>query len=370
MVTAPKRAILLIVLFSVLLRSCPHALPVPSTGIATTSSVSTSDPIHLGKKTNSSVSISNDVQGHLSHQSTMKGCSLSALLHNRSHALHIRMQTETQQSILARPTRVRPRRRALAAEEDDDEEGEDDDDEGDDEVEEGSPTPSADGAMTTVTNVGVVKTVRAATEERGNVDGGHHDGQVIPGVPIPGGESDGTNVTHLTYMLTKMIKTYKIRSVVDMPCRNTLHWFPELLNKLDFEVAGFKYYCVDTHSKSHEDIAHLFGEEGSPEFIHIRPDESRVLPKVDLVFSWDGPQQWGVRATWAFFTGLREMRPKYVMVSNNPGAANSERIGLLNLRKQPFHFAQAMRVISHVFDPEKGKKQMLLYEMDGIRRGF
>lgn len=178
------------------------------------------------------------------------------------------------------------------------------------------------------------------------------------------------NVTHLSYMVFKIIKQNDIRSLIDMPCRTTLKWFPELLNRIDFEVIGFKYYCVDTDEHSQDDIRALHSEAGSPEFLHITPEESHLLPKVDLVFSWDGPQQWGVKKTWAFFTALRQIRPKFLMVTNNPGIVNTngER-GKLNLRKQPFHFAQALRVISRVHEDEN-PKQLLFYEMNGVRRGF
>lgn len=155
---------------------------------------------------------------------------------------------------------------------------------------------------------------------------------------IPGGVVDGTNITHLSYMIFKLIKKYEITSVVDMPCRNTLHWFPALLHRLDFEIVGFKYYCVDSEANSQDDIRHLFGEAGSPELMHIKPEEAAQIPKADLLFSWNGPQDWGVRQTWAFFNGVREVRPEYLLITNNPGASNTNtNTASLNVRKQPFH---------------------------------
>lgn len=149
---------------------------------------------------------------------------------------------------------------------------------------------------------------------------------------------DGTNITHLSYMVFKIIKNYDIKSVVDIPCRNTLSWFPKLLEKIDFEVVGFRYYCVDTDSDSEDDIQRKFSDAGSPEILHISPEEAHLLPKTDLVFSWDGPQQWGVRRSWSFFTALREIRPTYLLVTNNPKASNTDDSkGVINLRKQPFH---------------------------------
>lgn len=155
---------------------------------------------------------------------------------------------------------------------------------------------------------------------------------------IEGGVKEGTNITHLSYMMLKLIKTYKIRSMVDMPCRNNLEWFPELLSQIDFEVLGFKYYCVDSDERSQDDIRHLFSDAGSPEFMSITPEEAHQLPYTDLVFCHDGPQEWGIQKAWTFFSALRRVRPKYVMVTNNPGEMNHPSgAGVVNLRKQPFH---------------------------------
>lgn len=190
------------------------------------------------------------------------------------------------------------------------------------------------------------------------------------GMGAPESRHAYTNVTHLSMMLLKIIKTYKIKSMVDIPCRNTLDFVPTLLHTLDFEIAGFKYYCVDTEKETHDDIAHLYGDAGSPDIIHMKAEHTSRMPKADLVFSWDGPQDWGVTNTWTFFTNLRQIRPKYLLITNNPGENNGDKAGIVNLRKQPFHFAQATRVISHVHLSEAPKKQLLFYEIDSIRRGF
>lgn len=208
----------------------------------------------------------------------------------------------------------------------------------------------------------------ASHSKRSSESNGDGESRKFKGVDA--GVVDGTNVTHLSYMVFKLIKEYDIRSVVDIPCRNTLTWFPALLHQIDFEMVGFKYYCVDSEKHSQDDIRSKFSDAGNPEFLHIRPEEAHLLPQTDLIFSWDGPQQWGVKRTWSFFTGLREIRPDYIMITNNPKVknANDER-GQINLRKQPFHFSQAMRIISHVHESEE-PKQLLLYEMSAIRKGF
>lgn len=186
-------------------------------------------------------------------------------------------------------------------------------------------------SVTSRNRLSVPKSVRASTTKKSK-----KQGKGFKGIPL--GVVDGTNVTHLSYMVFKLIKTHEIKSVVDIPCRNTLSWFPQLLQYLDFEIVGFKYYCIDSEKHSQDDIRPLFSDAASPEFMHIRPDEANLIPKTDLVFCWDGPQQWGVKKTWAFFTALRQIHPKYLMITNNPGALNTnDKRGLINLRKQPFH---------------------------------
>lgn len=145
---------------------------------------------------------------------------------------------------------------------------------------------------------------------------------------------------------------------------------PKLLHAIDFERPGFKYYCIDTERTSHEDIAHLYGDAGQPEILHMKPEMASTMPKTDLVFLWDGPQDWGVTKFWSFLMHLRQIRPTYVLITNNPGESNGDKEGVLNLRKQPFHFAQASRVINNVWNSESPKKQLLFYEIASIRRGF
>lgn len=210
-------------------------------------------------------------------------------------------------------------------------EDDDDDDEGDEEDEE---EEDEEEEKQKVKKVDVAKTVRASVKKKGK----SNDSGDSKFKGIDKGMIEGTNVTHLSYMVFKLIKSYDVKSVVDMPCRNTHEWFPQLLPRLDFEVPGFRYYCVDSEQHSQDDIRGAFSDAGSPQFLHIRPEEASNLPNADLVFSWDGPQQWGVKRTWAFFTAMREVRPKYIMITNNPGVLNTnDERGLLNLRKQPFH---------------------------------
>lgn len=165
-----------------------------------------------------------------------------------------------------------------------------------------------------------------------------HGGMLSARAATPDSERHtDTNIEHVSKMVLKIVKTYNVRSMVDIPCRNTLAFVPALLHRIDFETPGFKYYCVDTERETHDDIAHLFGDAANPDILHMRPEETSAMPKTDLIFSWDGPQDWGVTRFWSFLMNVRQIRPKYVLVTNNPSETNGDKPGVLNLRKQPFH---------------------------------
>ncbi|KAI0566725.1 S-adenosyl-L-methionine-dependent methyltransferase [Gracilaria domingensis] len=225
-----------------------------------------------------------------------------------------------------------------AEEEDADADGDDDEDEDDDSEEDDDDSESEEESSGEhKSEESISKTIRASADvgQTANGNGGH---SASAGTLDGDGLVDDVNVTHIRYMIFKIIKANKIRSVVDMPCGNSLQWFPHLLERIDFELGDFKYYCVDTESERLDELKQHFGEAGNPEFLSMKADGAHGLPKVDLVFSWGGPQQWGVRNTWAFFTALRSVRPKFLMITNNPTVTNTnDRDGTLNLRKQPFH---------------------------------
>lgn len=189
--------------------------------------------------------------------------------------------------------------------------------------------------LTTELNRPAMEESRPTIEEKPKTDGVSKNRNVFRGVP--GGAVDGTNITQVSLMVYKLVRANEIKTVVDIPCRNNLSWFPKLLERLDFEVVGFKYICVDKGADKDTQMRSLFTDAGSPEFHDIEPEQAAKLPKSDLVLSFNGPQQWGVRKTWSFFRGLRKSRPKYIIVTNNPGQKNNDKESTLNLRKQPFH---------------------------------
>lgn len=61
-----------------------------------------------------------------------------------------------------------------------------------------------------------------------------------------------------------VLKKYNIRSIVDVPCAANAQWMPEFLVKLDYEVPGFQYHCVD-------DSEHTMNRYGTKAKNKMRP---------------------------------------------------------------------------------------------------
>eukprot|EP00180_Rhodochaete_pulchella_P001979 Plantae.Rhodophyta-Rhodochaete_pulchella.ctg29863.p2 GENE.Plantae.Rhodophyta-Rhodochaete_pulchella.ctg29863~~Plantae.Rhodophyta-Rhodochaete_pulchella.ctg29863.p2 ORF type:complete len:187 (+),score=40.99 Plantae.Rhodophyta-Rhodochaete_pulchella.ctg29863:122-682(+) len=183
---------------------------------------------------------------------------------------------------------------------------------------------------------------------------------------------NGEDVTQMSFMLFRIIMTYSIKSMVDMPCHTTVHWMPQLLQRLDFEVLGFQYYGVDTTDEFVAKCKSVVGEYGTPEFAVRHPAKKEYLPEADMAFSWDGIQTWGIRPAWLFFKGLRHSNIKYVLFCNNPGINNLKHQGrgVVNVRRPPFHFSEAVKVISNISVDEERPKQMLFYDLDSVRPGI
>lgn len=187
---------------------------------------------------------------------------------------------------------------------------------------------------------------------------------------VDAGVVDGVNVTHLSYMVYKLIKTNAVASLVDMPCRTTVGWMPAVVQRLQFELAtGFKYFCVDADQRSHGDLQRAYAHADGVEFLHFTPAEEGKMPTADMVFSYRGLQRWGVKNSWAFFKTVRESAPRLVLFTNSPGLENlSQTPNVLNVRKAPFHFGLSKRVISSLTAAGADPLQLLLYDANLGRR--
>lgn len=228
--------------------------------------------------------------------------------------------------------------RAEIDDDDDDEDDEEEDDEEDDEEEEEEEEEGVGGGG------GVVRQMDA-------------DGLV-----------DGYNVTQLSLMTYKIARSERLFSLAAAPCWEVRGWLPAVVRRLEAELHGFEFFCVDTREEGKEGLEKWYGKT-SGGYLKCKAEEiESVLPmNVDLVVSWLGVQKWGVRRSWRFVKGLRRRGVKMVLVSNNGGGGNGQE-GRINIRKSPLLFNEPRRVIGKV--DREGDVQLLLYEMDGVRDGF
>lgn len=195
---------------------------------------------------------------------------------------------------------------------------------------------------------------------------------------VSGGMQNGENITQLSLMVYKVVRGEQIASMAAVPCYEVRNWMPSVVQRLEAEVIGFEFHCVDvidgadnnTHRERLEELKSAFGDI-SGNFIQVEADAvSLYLPKdLDMVVSWMGLQKWGMRKSWRFVKGLRRCRVKRLLLGNDAVRNNlQEKQGLLNVRKSPMLFNEPRRVINKV--AEENSRQLLLYEMDKIRDNF
>lgn len=238
----------------------------------------------------------------------------------------------------------------------------------------------------------VSETAQAATPVLPSPAGGAPPaGEVAASLSSPGSPTStirGDNITQLSNMVYKVAKEEKVHRLAVAPCRTSLKWMPDVVRKLEYEIPGFKFYCVDTWEKGSPesggqelgsltlaDISAAFADCASTEVLSmpISKTESLFPRDIDLVVSWMGMQAWGTRKAWRFIKGLRRSGTRLGLFGNDPRAKNAEsdEKRRLNVRKSPMLFNEPLRVISRVGeDEEENPKQLLLYPMDGIRDGF
>lgn len=175
------------------------------------------------------------------------------------------------------------------------------------------------------------------------------------------------NVTQLALMTYKIAKSSKIFSLAAAPCWEARKWMPDVVHRLERELHGFEFYCVDTRGLDADGTQKWYGEDTRTVKCDVGDIENVLPESVDLVVSWMGMQQWGIRNSWRFIKALRRKGVKMVLVSNNAMSGNGMH-GRINIRKSPLLFNEPRRVIGKV--DHSGDVQLLLYDMDALRDGF
>eukprot|EP00183_Erythrolobus_madagascarensis_P001835 CAMPEP_0185850868 /NCGR_PEP_ID=MMETSP1354-20130828/4836_1 /TAXON_ID=708628 /ORGANISM="Erythrolobus madagascarensis, Strain CCMP3276" /LENGTH=481 /DNA_ID=CAMNT_0028551595 /DNA_START=54 /DNA_END=1499 /DNA_ORIENTATION=- len=190
------------------------------------------------------------------------------------------------------------------------------------------------------------------------------------------GMLDGVNVTKVSLALYRLIKSERILSMIDYPCSENAKWMPHLLSLLDFELRGFRYYCVDSDAAALEAAQASFTGAALPEFVLTTLPSFAHFPKVaDLVFSFRGLQthpQNGIMVAWSLLKTIRKSRIKLMLLGNSQGSDNYAHGAYVNVRTMPFSFREPLKIIRGVTDEEEqGEKfpvQLVFYKVGEERK--
>lgn len=182
---------------------------------------------------------------------------------------------------------------------------------------------------------------------------------------------EADNITHLSYMLYRVIRTHSIVSLIDVPCTLSMFWMPELIQRLEFEVPKFHYRCVVPDDELLVEAVLRYQDLSSAVVVKDPAFWTSQLPAADLAFLWYGLGFMAPKQSWQLLKALQRSPMKYVIVPNhpdvvrNPGVATQH--GRVNVRRAPYLFDAALRVVNNV--STQSRKQLLMYELKGVRSG-
>jgi len=195
------------------------------------------------------------------------------------------------------------------------------------------------------------------------------------GVPAqPHQKSD--DVTRLSFMLWRVIKTYHIKSMVDVPCRAHGAWMPQLLARLDYDLPDFHYTCVDASPRVVKEARAAVGDLVDGHFL-VRDWWARRLPPADLVFAWRGLDTAPAEHVHRLLSAIPASGAKYLLLgsadTHNGGhgavpTGGKKWVPPINFRKAPFRLPQhPMRVIKEVTLPSAAhSRSLLLYQVSEL----
>lgn len=191
------------------------------------------------------------------------------------------------------------------------------------------------------------------------------------GVLLEDGNGTSDNIERLSFMLYRLIKTFQVSSVIEVPCTRSLSWLPQFVHHLEFEVPGFKYYCVLQTDEEYHYAKKLVGNTTSLK-LSIHPEYWKLpLPKAELGLLWHAFGYLAPDNAWNLVQMLRDLNVKFVIVPNNPlverNSGHASRHGRVNVRRSPYSFGTPVRIIHNVSKNETEPKQLLFYNVTSIR---
>lgn len=180
------------------------------------------------------------------------------------------------------------------------------------------------------------------------------------------------NLTKVSYMLFRLIRTHSMKSLLDASCLSTMPWMPVLLHYVEFEVPGFKYTCVVGSEEDENLVRERFPASSSLDILVLSNIRTRKIPAADLAFLWNVVGFLSPGRSWQLLKALRQANVKYVVFQNFPklkkNSSYGSAKGLINVRRPPYRFAEPLRVFHNMtINPEAVSKQMLLYDLETLK---
>lgn len=185
----------------------------------------------------------------------------------------------------------------------------------------------------------------------------------------------GHNITRVSFMMLRVIVTYKIRSMVDVPCGAHSQWMGAFLVGASHRLPKpFLYYCVDEHQSVLKDAENQMPDvDGiNVNFIQRRISEE-PLPPADIVFSWDGLQDITVLRARALLDRVAQQgHHRYMLIASSPSIKrNTDDANALNLRRAPFSFGLPDRIFKDLSSKKLRnlpERQFYFYESKHIKK--
>lgn len=219
----------------------------------------------------------------------------------------------------------------------------------------------------------------------------------------------------LVRTIAKVITFYDISSMLVVPCEKEVHWLLPLVKAVRVRAVGvvcsklrickqfhsscvhytdffllllslehiqtwspsFKHFCVLPNDAVAVNIIKTYGPAAvnGTMFVRYKPFTLGGLPKVDMVFSWRGLEQFSLEDIHQVFKDIVLSGTKYTLIGSSPGHPNAKMVEsrkdvysvvrpkllALNVRAFPFGFNKAERVIPLL------KMQLLFYNSSQMR---
>mmetsp|Transcript_10616 Transcript_10616/g.19147 ORF Transcript_10616/g.19147 Transcript_10616/m.19147 type:complete len:593 (-) Transcript_10616:63-1841(-) len=187
---------------------------------------------------------------------------------------------------------------------------------------------------------------------------------------------DKVNVTKLSFMLFRIMKQYKLLSLLDFPCKSNLNWMPEMVARMDYEMPGFLYTCGVRSTDEVPLVKKAFAEFTEPDiYINDLSNNNEDFPKSDGILSWNGIQEWHLSDSWRMIKKAR-LASKILMLSTNPGFKNLQLIaihggvaqGKVDLRKQPILLDTPDKIVKNLTSMVINPTCLVIYNTTTMKR--